>query len=102
MIFTGHYMFIESSALRRLGDNTILQSAIFLMNKPVCLSKSINGPSIGTLKVYTQIQDASRGLPWVMLGNQDVARKIAQDNVGQLSSYQVRHGFTVKHQKTEL
>lgn len=84
-MFAGHYMFIESSSLRRPGDNAILQSATLTASiNCVQFYYNMYGSNIGTLNVY-----AGGQIVWTLSGNQGTAWKQGQVSVGQTSAYQV-------------
>ena len=70
-LYVGHYLYIETSAPRRLNDKARLMSPVFPPTASSCLRfyYHMNGATIGSLKVYST-QTSTPTLVFSQSGNQ--------------------------------
>lgn len=71
--FSGHYLFIESSAPRRPNDKARLVSPVYQATATKCLNfwYSMYGADVGHLRVYIQSQNSSAVRIWDLYGDQN-------------------------------
>lgn len=97
VFFKGKYIFIETSAPRRPGDQAVLQSATFPSTTGQCMQFWYNmyGATIGSLSVSVLTQGSTSPTKvWELSGAQGNQWKNAQVNIVSNQAYQVSSFIT--------
>ena len=95
--FSGHYMYIESSAPRRAGQKARLISKSYPASNAECLSfwYHMYGTNIGTLNVYTMSFNRLSSAAWSLSGNQGNQWKRAQVTLQSQNQFYVSPSISV-------
>ncbi|XP_052224228.1 MAM and LDL-receptor class A domain-containing protein 1-like [Dreissena polymorpha] len=96
----GKYLYIETSGSRQTGDRALLVSPLLFplshMERCLQLWYSMNGPTIGYLRVYMSLDDVTPGtLLWAMSGDQGPDWKVAYIPLVSQQQYKIIIGAVV-------